>query len=81
MNRLTESIDGIAVSKERYDKHSPCHYCEYQSTDNCLQEECTYANALQKLSAYEETGLEPQEVEQVKAGVKEILEAVRERGY
>jgi hypothetical protein len=76
MNRLTEHIEGLTVSKERYIKHSPCHYCEYQSTSDCLMEECTYANALNKLAAYEDGGLEP---EQVSPYNKELVDTILEQ--
>nr|DAM07036.1 MAG TPA: hypothetical protein [Caudoviricetes sp.] len=54
MERLTERIDGIVVSRERHDKYSPCHHCKYQSTDECLEDECTYGSVLNKLAAYED---------------------------
>jgi len=54
MNRLTERIDGIVTSMERYEKHSPCHHCRWQSTDKCLEDECTYGSVLNKLAEYED---------------------------
>lgn len=62
MERKTERIDGYAVSKERYKKHSPCHDCDRQSTKNCLEDGCTYGSVLNGLAAYEDTDLEPEEV-------------------
>ena len=57
MNRLTERIDGIVMSKERYEKYSPCHHCKYQSTSYCLEENCTYGSTLDRLAEYEEQGI------------------------
>lgn len=65
MKRLTELYESEIVSKERYEKHSPCHMCPYQSTNECLKDMCTYVNVLNKLSAYEDTGLEPGEIKQL----------------
>ncbi len=62
MNRLTERIDGIVMSKERYEKYSPCHHCKYQSTSYCLEENCTYGSTLDRLAEYEDTGLEPEDI-------------------
>lgn len=62
MERLTERIDGVVVSKERYSKYSPCHHCKWQSTDKCLEDGCTYGGALNQLAAYEYTGLTPEEI-------------------
>lgn len=73
MERLTERIDGVAVSKERYSKYSPCHHCEWQSTDDCLEDGCTYGGALDQLAAYEETKLTPEEI----ISHEEILKAYR----
>ncbi len=52
MDRLTERIDGIVCSKERYEKHSPCHHCKRQGTDKCLEEKCTYGSVLNRLAEY-----------------------------
>jgi len=62
MNRLTEKIDGIVCSKERYEKYSPCHHCKWQSTNKCLEDNCTYGSTLNKLAEYEDTGLEPGDI-------------------
>jgi len=54
VERLTERIDGIVCSKERYEKHSPCHHCKRQGTDKCLEEKCTYGSVLNRLAEYED---------------------------
>lgn len=54
MNRLTEIVNGVAVSKERYEKYSPCHSCPWQSTDECKQDNCTYGSALDRLLIHED---------------------------
>jgi len=54
MNRLTERIGNIAVCTKRYEMRSPCHYCEYQSTDECENQKCSYAAVLDKLATYED---------------------------
>lgn len=64
MYRLTERIDGITASRERYEKHSPCHHCKWQSVNKCLDEECTYGSILNKLAEYEDIGMTPYEVNQ-----------------
>lgn len=89
MERLTERIDGTVVSKERYEKYSPCHGCKWQSTEYCKQDDCTYGSALDRLAAYEDIGLEPEEIQDLKdcvegeegAGgtVDDLLELMRYR--
>ena len=43
------------------------HYCHKQRVETC--NECGIWEAIQKLAEYEETGLTPQEIEQMKARV------------
>ena len=64
MNRLTERINGVATCTERYEMRSPCHYCEYQSTDDCSRQNCTYALIIDELARYEDIG-KPEELGKV----------------
>lgn len=68
MNRLTSDSDDLSFL---------CNHLNQKTNFDGNKIQAMH----KKLKDYEETGLEPEEVEQVKAGIKEILKVVRERGY
>lgn len=71
MERLTEYLGAFAWGKTPVAKHgeripqAPCGYdCIGSETGNCNG--CWYSEIITRLAAYEDTGMEPEEVKQIK---------------
>lgn len=58
MNRLTEKINGEAYVKRYGGLTSICYGCDRVGT--CKKKKCGFYHAIEKLAAYEDTGLEPE---------------------
>ena len=65
MNRLTERINGEAYVKRYGGLTSICYGCDRVGT--CKKKKCGFYHAIEKLAAYEDTGLEPEEIKQLDA--------------
>jgi hypothetical protein len=60
MNRLTEKINGEAYVKRYGGLTSICYGCDRVGT--CKKKKCGFYHAIEKLAAYEDTGLEPEDI-------------------
>ena len=67
MNRLTEKISNeiLVKNKNGNGSRSICYGCD--GISNCTTRVCNFYRAMEKLAAYEDTGLEPEEVKQLNA--------------
>ena len=62
MNRLTEKISNeiLIKNKNGNGSRSICYGCD--GISNCTTRVCNFYRAMEKLAAYEDTGLEPEEI-------------------
>jgi hypothetical protein len=69
MNRLTEKISNeiLVKNKNGNGSRSICYGCD--GISNCTTRVCNFYRAMEKLAAYEDTGLEP---EQIKSFLKDF---------
>ena len=65
MNRLTEKISNeiLVKNKNGNGSRSICYGCD--GISNCTTRVCNFYRAMEKLAAYEDTGLEPEQVKQL----------------
>ena len=65
MNRLTEKISNeiLVKNKNGNGSRSICYGCD--GISNCTTRVCNFYRAMEKLAAYEDTGLEPEKIREI----------------
>lgn len=65
IERLTERVRGVA-QPVWYDKTIPCRQMDCCPEGDCVNAKCDFAIIIERLAAYEDIGLSPEEVATLK---------------